>query len=105
IACTNIANVLLARGTQRQSEIEIRRSLGATRGRVARLVLTESFVLAGLGGVAGLALAFWGVKLLETLATVSLSGRFGATAAILPRVDEIAIDPTVLAFAAGVTLL
>jgi predicted permease len=105
IVCTNVANLLLVRGTRRQQEIAIRRSLGATRGRIARQVLTESLILALLGGVAAVALAFGGVSLLKTLAAAQVPGRLGFAATILPRLDDIAIDPAVLAFVAGLSLV
>jgi putative ABC transport system permease protein len=98
IVCTNVANLLLVRGTRRQQEIAIRRSLGATRGRIARQVLTESLVLAGFAGVAAIGIAFAGVSLLKFTATSYVSPRFAAGNAVLPRLDEIAIDPAVLAF-------
>ncbi|HXS78627.1 MAG TPA: ABC transporter permease, partial [Gammaproteobacteria bacterium] len=98
IVCTNVANLLLVRGTRRQQEIAIRRSLGATRGRIARQVITESLVLAGFAGLVAVAIAFAGVSLLKFTATSYVSPRFGAASAVLPRLDEIAIDPKVLAF-------
>jgi len=99
IVCTNVANLLLVRGTRRQQEIAIRRSLGATRGRIARQVLTESLVLAGFAGLTAIAIAFAGVSLLKLTATASyVSPRFSFGAAVLPRLDEISIDPAVLAF-------
>ena len=98
IVCTNVANLLLVRGTRRQQEIAIRRSLGATRGRIARQVLTESLLLAGFAGLMAIAFAFAGVGLLKLTATSFASPRFTFGASVLPRLDEIAIDPTVLAF-------
>jgi putative ABC transport system permease protein len=105
IVCTNVANLLLVRGTRRQQEIAIRRSLGATRGRIVRQVLTESLILALLGGVAAVAFAFGGVSLLKWLAAAQVPGRLGVAATILPRLDDIGIDPAVLAFVAGLSLV
>jgi putative ABC transport system permease protein len=105
IVCTNVANLLLVRGTRRQQEIAIRRSLGATRGRVMRQVLTESLVLAGFAGVTAIAIAFAGVSLLKFVASSQVSSRFNFGAAVLPRLDEIAIDPAVLAFVAALSVV
>jgi predicted permease len=105
IVCTNVANLLLVRGTQRQQEIAIRRSLGATRGRIVRLVLVESLTLAAAAGVLGTALAFAAVELLKTTAIVDLPRRFRFGATILPRAEEIAIDPTVLVFVGGLAIV
>ena len=91
IACANVANLLLARGAGRQREIAIRSALGAGRGRIVRQLLTESLLLAGAGGVAGLMLGSWGVRALLRLMPGDL-----------PRVQEMAsvpaLDPLVAAF-------
>jgi putative ABC transport system permease protein len=89
IACSNVANLLLARGVRRERETSIRSALGASRGRLARLFVIEGLVLGVSGGLAGLLLAGWGVRLLR-----------GVPGFALPRASEVAIDPFVLGFAA-----
>jgi putative ABC transport system permease protein len=93
IACVNLANLLLARSAGRRREIGIRGALGAGRARLVRQLLTESMLLAALGALGGLALAWAGTRLL-----VNLSND------ILPRAGEIAVDGRVLAFTAAITL-
>ena len=94
IACANIANLLLARAAGRTREIALRSALGAGRGRVARQLLTESTVLAGVGGLAGL-----------LLASLFVRGLVALSPANLPRIDEVRMDATVLLFALGVSLV
>jgi len=98
IACVNVANLVLARGANRVAELAVRSALGASRAALLRQLVTESLVLSLVGGGFGVLMAVWGVRGLRLLA----AGR-------IPRMDEVAVDGNVLAFAAalavGVALL
>jgi predicted permease len=93
IACANVASLLLARSMGRSSEFAIRAALGASHSRVIRQLLTESILLAGLGGVFGLLLAFGGTKAV-----------IGMLPGALPRASEVTLDWRVLLFTFGVSL-
>jgi len=95
IACANIANLLLVRGMARKTEMSVRTALGAVRARIIRQLLTESILLAALGGLAGLAIAYAGTRTLLAL--------------LYPSANDLPIpaspSPLVLAFACGLSLL
>jgi len=94
IACANVANLLLSRAASRQKEIAIRTALGAQRVRLIRQLLTESCLLAAMGGGVGLLLSLWIVDLLPKLKAVSI-----------PRIEQVHVDGQVLAVTIGLTLI
>jgi predicted permease len=94
IACANVANLLLVRMEGRQQELATRAALGAGRGRMARELIHESLMLGAMGGVLGLGLAFGALRLLQVLRPETL-----------PRLEQITIDPMVIAFATAASLL
>ncbi len=94
IACANIGNLLLARATGRRREIAVRQALGAGRGRIARQMLTESVMLALLGGAAGVVMGRW-----------LLSVLIGSDTIGLPRMEEIGLDGRVLIFTLVISVL
>ena len=94
ITCVNIANLLLARAPERAREIAVRSALGARRSRVIRQLLTESVLLAAIGGIGGVVGSIWGVQGLIAIAPEGT-----------PRLDEVTLNTPVLAFAAVLTVL
>jgi putative ABC transport system permease protein len=94
IACVNVTNLVLARAARRQGEIAMRVALGAPPQRVMRQLVTESLLLALIGGMVGLFVTEFGIRVLVTLSPAGL-----------PRMNAIRLDGTVFAFAAGVTLI
>src|ERR1700738_5524508 len=89
-----VANLMLARSTSRTREFAVQAALGASQGRVIRQLLTESILLALVGGGLGLLLAAWGTQ-----------AALGVLPAALPRAEQVGLDTRVLIFTAGISLL
>jgi putative ABC transport system permease protein len=94
VSCANVAHLLLANAASRQKEIAVRTALGASRFRIIRQFLTESLLLSSFGGLVGLTLAIWGVRILVVLIPKDT-----------PRIEEIALDYRVVFFTLGVSVL
>lgn len=94
IVCANLSNLLLARGSARQKEITIRLALGAGRTRLIRQFLTESLLLALVGGLLGLALAGWAVETVRAFPPTNV-----------PRIEQVRVDPVVLGFTLLLSIL
>ncbi|HZP04531.1 MAG TPA: ABC transporter permease [Terracidiphilus sp.] len=94
IACVNVASLLLARGSTREAEISLRASLGANRRRIIQQLLTEGFMLAAIGGLLGVSLAYSGITVLKKFPLTNI-----------PRFEEVTLDPTVLLFTTLVSVL
>jgi putative ABC transport system permease protein len=94
IACANVAGLVLARGSARRQEIAVRLSIGATRSRIVRQLMTESIVLSLIGGIAGVMLSAAGIGILRRL-----------TSAGIPRMDQVSLDIPILLFALAISIV
>ena len=90
IACANVANLTLARASTREREIAVRLAVGGSRWQIVRLLLSESLLIASIGGALGVLLAFWAVAAFKAIG-----------ASVIARIDEIGVDVPVLIFSAG----
>jgi putative ABC transport system permease protein len=98
IACANVANLMLARASGRQKEIALRAALGASRWRIVRQLLTESVIVALIGGLLGVFIAFWGIDLLRV-------GNPGDAAKFAPGWHNLGINPIVLGFTLALSIV
>jgi predicted permease len=90
IACANVANLTLARASTREREIAVRLAVGGSRWQIVRLLLSESLLIASIGGAFGVLLAFWAVAVFKAIG-----------ASVIARIDEISVDVPVLIFSVG----
>ena len=98
IACANVANLMLARASGRQKEIAVRTALGASRWRIIRQLLTESVIVALIGGALGILVGFWGIDALR-------AGNPGEAAKYAPGWYQLGINPTVLLFTLALSVI
>ncbi len=96
--CANIANLVMARSSGRERELAIRRALGAGRSRITRQLFTEGIVLSTAGRLAGIAVAFGGVRLVKAVTAIKLPMLYGGSQTLLPGIERLAINGSVLTF-------